>query len=366
MLYVKGDSEKKSIRVIDADVHVHESPSQLARYCDEPWRRALLEMRDVGYVDVPGLSHVAQLDPPFPGTIPARTAGTAEELQEFAETFGIDQAILYPEHLLFIGMLPDRHYAAALAHAYNAWLRECILSQSPVLRGTVLAVPQLPGEAAREIRRAGSDPRIVAVLMPTMGIDPLYGDPLYDEVYEAACEMNLPVVFHSAQAIHPVFPFNLHGFNTSLARHAIAHPFSMMANMISLLSGGVPARFPTLKFGFVEGGFTWVPFVLWRLDREYLSYRRQTPWLTRPPSTYINQFYFSSQPLDGTESADGLLSVIRAFGGMNRIMFSTDWPHHDFDHPRKLLEMPLALSEKRLVFAENALSFFRMGESNDD
>jgi hypothetical protein len=31
----------EDILVVDADVHVHESPKELAPYCDMPWRKAL-------------------------------------------------------------------------------------------------------------------------------------------------------------------------------------------------------------------------------------------------------------------------------------------------------------------------------------
>jgi hypothetical protein len=37
----------QDILVVDCDVHVHESPGELAPYCDMPWRKALENIADV-------------------------------------------------------------------------------------------------------------------------------------------------------------------------------------------------------------------------------------------------------------------------------------------------------------------------------
>jgi hypothetical protein len=46
----------EDILVVDCDVHVHESPKELAPYCDMPWRKALENIADVEeyYLDIPG------------------------------------------------------------------------------------------------------------------------------------------------------------------------------------------------------------------------------------------------------------------------------------------------------------------------
>src|SRR3954452_6672714 len=54
--------------IVDADVHVHESPGALAPYCDPPWNVALEAVQDVPerYLDIPGFS------PGGDGTLTAR------------------------------------------------------------------------------------------------------------------------------------------------------------------------------------------------------------------------------------------------------------------------------------------------------
>ena len=44
--------------VVDADVHVNDTPGALAPYCDQPWRRSLEELDGASYpyLQVPGFA----------------------------------------------------------------------------------------------------------------------------------------------------------------------------------------------------------------------------------------------------------------------------------------------------------------------
>jgi hypothetical protein len=41
-------------------------------------------------------------------------------------------------------------------------------------------------------------------------------------------------------------------------------------------------------------------------------------------------------------------------------MFSTDYPHWDQDDPRYAFKVPLPANEKRMLYRENALSFYNL------
>ena len=183
--------------------------------------------------------------------------------------------------------LPDEVYAAALGRAYNAWLAEEWVSRADGLYGAVVAAPHDPEDAAREIRRYGALDEFVGVYLPTAGVNPLWGSRRYTPIFEAAAEMRLPVMLHSVGLIHAAFPFNVEQFRTILFRHPIQHEFALMANMFSMLEAAVPVRFPELRIVFTEGGISWVPFTMWRLDKEYHEYRSLAPLLEHPPSHYI-------------------------------------------------------------------------------
>lgn len=349
------------VLVVDVDVHVNDVPGALAPYCEMPWRRSLEHLVGVParYLDIPGYAPALKLDPPFPGGFNLRSVNTAAQMVEELSAISVDIGILFPDHLLLMAQLPNEEYAAALARAYNRWLAEEWLHE-PSLYGALLAAPQDPADAAREIARYADNPKVVAVYLPTSGVYPLWGHRKYDPIFAAAQEAGLPVMLHSVSAVTPAFPFNIDQFDTAMARHTVSHCFAMMANMIDMVTTGVPVRFPDLKIAFTEAGISWVPFMMWRLDKEYNESRRDIPFLEDKPSTYIKKMYFSTQPVEEPENGRDLVAMMQIFDGENQVLFASDWPHHDFDHPRQVFDLPLSPEARRKVMGENALKLFKI------
>ncbi|MBM4436550.1 MAG: amidohydrolase [Actinobacteria bacterium] len=344
--------------VVDCDVHVNEPPQALAPYCDLPWRISLEQLGHVPqrYLDIPGYSVSLALDPPLPARgRHNRTVTTVRQMRDDLDGMSIDIGLLFPDNLLRIAVFPDAAYAAALARAYNAWLAEQWLGREAGLYGAVLAAPQDPQDAAREIRRYGGHDGFKAVFLPCAGLRPLWGHRSYDPIYAAAEDLGLPVMLHSVGLVHPHFPFNVEQFDSQLVRHPIQHEFALMANLMTMVASGVPVRFPKLKIVFTEGGVAWVPYVSWRLDKEYAETRHTAPLLEKPPSHYIRDFYFCTQPIEEPERPQDLVTMIGLFDGAERVLFASDWPHHDFDHPREVLNAPFPPDLKRQIMGANAL-----------
>lgn len=347
--------------VVDADVHVHEDPAELAQYADQPWDVALREIAKVPerYLDLPGLSPRAEYRVPFPGGSNRRQIVTsAREMREGLDELHVDQAVLFPDHLLSLAMVRDPAFATMLARAYNRWLHERWLTQERSLKGALVVAPQNPAAGAKDIRRYAGGREFACVYLPASGLKTLYGHEIYDPVYEAAAQANLPVVIHSVEAVYPAFPFQLEQFRTSLAVHALAHPLSMVANLVSMLETGVPVRHPELKIGFMEAGTAWIPFIASRLDKEYIERRREVPLLQERPSATMRRFYYGTQPIEEPERRKDLVALFELFDGENRAMFASDWPHHDFDHPQHFLGLPFSAQARRKIMGLNATAFF--------
>ncbi len=359
----------KDLLVVDCDVHVHESPKGLAPYCDMPWRRALENISDVQeyYLDIPGFSPgMTWYEARFPsGHEGRRMVHTAEQMREELSEIHVDIAILFPDHLLKIAMITQADYAAALARAYNAWLLENWCSLEKGLLGCVIACPQDPEDAAEVIRRYAKEPEIVGVYLPCAGLDPLWGHRRYDPIYEAAQATDLPVLLHSVTVVHPVFPFNLHVFETEFGRHICGHTFSIMANLVHMISAGVPVRYPDLRVALTEVGISWVPFLMNRMDKEYLERRREIPILKERPSHYMKRFYYATQPVEEPEDLRDLVTLMELYEGEDRTVFASDWPHHDFDHPSKVHQIPFSNEVRRKVFGENALRLFKIDRAGN-
>jgi uncharacterized protein len=165
-------------------------------------------------------------------------------------------------------------------------------------------------------------------------------------------------VIHSVEAVYPAFPFQLEQFRTSLAVHALAHPLSMVANLVSMLETGVPVRFPALNIAFMEAGTAWVPFIANRLDKEYVERRREVPLLQERPSRTMRRFYYGTQPIEEPERRGDVVALFELFDGENQAMFASDWPHHDFDHPQHVFALPFSPEARRKIMGLNAARFF--------
>ncbi len=362
---VAGRRERlEDILVVDCDVHVHESPGELAPYCEMPWRAALENIAGVQewYLDIPGFSPgTAVLEAKFPsGHEARRMVHTPEQMREELDEIQVDIGILFPDHLLKLPVLSQIDYAAALARAYNAWLVDKWCSQEMGLLGCIVACPHDPGDAAREIEKYAREPGVVGVYLPCAGLERLWGHRQYDPIYAAAQEADLPVLLHSVTVIHPVFPFNTQGFETEFGRHICSHTFSIMANLVHMMTTGVPVRFPELRVAVTEAGISWVPFLMNRMDKEYLERRREVPFLTERPSHYLKRVYYATQPVEEPEDLGDLVKLVELYDGEDNTVFASDWPHHDFDHPSKVHQIPFTNEVRRKVLGENALRLFKI------
>jgi predicted TIM-barrel fold metal-dependent hydrolase len=127
-----------------------------------------------------------------------------------------------------------------------------------------------------------------------------------------------------------------------------------------MMETGVPARFPKLDIVFTEGGVGWVPWIMLRLDKEYMERRRDVPWLTDRPSTYIRKMWFATQPIEEPEHLHDMATLLTLFGGEDSVMFASDWPHHDFDHPMKVMQIPVSHEVRRKLMGANALRLLKL------
>jgi uncharacterized protein len=346
--------------ILDADVHVNDTPGELAPYCDQPWRVSLEELAksNYPYLLVPGFAPNFRPDPPIPGGQDFRSVDTAHDMRTGLDELGIDVGILFPDHMLLFAGLPHIEYAVALSRAYNRWLVDRWLGEKNDLYGVVLACPQDPIESARQIREYAKNDRIVGIYLPTAGVNPLWGHRKYDPIFEAAQEVDLPVALHSVTVVTPAFPAQLDQFENHFARQVLSHSFAMMANLTSLIHTGVPARYPSLRVVFTEAGIAWVPYMAWRMDKYHQEYRRMVPFLEKRPSEYMReQMWFATQPIEEPDDPAHLVDTIRHIGE-DKVIFASDWPHHDFDHPRGIMKLPMSSEVKQKVMGTNALAAF--------
>ncbi len=349
--------------IVDADVHIHEDPQELAEFAEGMLRRALEAHRmPERWLDTPGYSPLTPVDPPI-GDDPRlqpHVLRTREQLRADLDARGIDAAIVFTGRLLGTAVRQDASYPVAIAQTYNRYLCERWLAPEQGIYGAIMVAAQDPRASAREIERCAAVEGVAAVYLPTAGVYPLWGHRQYDPIYAAAEAASLPVVLHSYTFLHPVFPHQLYQYDTALAKQALGKPLCAIANLVSIATTGVLARFPRLKIVFTECGVSWLPFVMWRLDEQYRWLRHEVPFYDDKPSTYIRrQVYVTTQRLEEPEDPQALVALIEGAGLVDHLLFSTDWPHYDADQvDRAARLLPAAWARK--VFYENACAAFKL------
>ena len=142
--------------------------------------------------------------------------------------------------------------------------------------------------------------------------------------------------------------------------HAIGFVFYNMVHLTNWIINGLPERFPKLKVLWIESGLAWVPFMMQRLDNEYMMRSSEAPLLRRKPSDYMREMYFTTQPMEITDMA-ALEQTFRMMNAETQVLYSSDYPHWDFDLPSTIYDLPfLGEKAKRNILGGNAMRVFNL------
>jgi uncharacterized protein len=244
------------------------------------------------------------------------------------DTEGIDQAVLYPSIGLYAWALDDPAAAVAIARAYNDWLASYCAAAPRRLFGAAMLPLQDPAAAAAELHRARTELGFPAAFVrpnPCRGRS--LSDRDYDPVWDMAEELQTPIGIHEGSSvIVPTLgadrPFN------PLILHAVSHSFEEMLACAQLIAFGVLERHPALRCIFLESSGGWAPFWLERLDEQAESFGGFCPDLKLRPSEY-----FARQCTISFEVDERTLPALAPFIGPGRIVWGSDYPHHDATFP---------------------------------
>lgn len=194
--------------------------------------------------------------------------------------------------------------------------------------GVVITVdPHDPGWSALEVRRLGRDPRVTAVAIPLVGT--MLGAAHWDPLYEACVEIGLPVYVHFSGLegrYSDAAPLS-GGIHASALSRMTLMPHLAESNIASLTFEGALVRHPDLQVIFAGFGFTWLPSLMWRLDREWRTFRHDVPWVTSPPSERVlDNMWFTTWPVAEATDTDvwkgGFTERLRG-----RVVFGSHAPH---------------------------------------
>jgi len=272
------------------------------------------------------------------------------------DCLALDYQVFFPSALLFLGMHPQREIEAELATAYNRWIVEQVLPHEPRMKAMLYLPFNTPEAAEATVKRFLGAPGVVGFLVTSTRYQPVHANE-YMRLYAMLEEAGMPIGFHAHHNWNNEYTRNLNRF---LSMHAISFVLSNMVHLTNWVINGLPVRFPKLKVLWIESGLAWLPFLMQRLDHEYLMRVSEAPLLKRLPSEYISEMFYTMQPMEATnlKLLEGTFEAIRAD---TQLLYASDWPHWDFDVPAKVFDLPfLDERAKRNILGLNAARVFNL------
>lgn len=333
---------------IDCDLHpAVPNLKALYPYLSDQWRelsitRGLHELNSIAYPANSPLT--ARPDWRSDGVVPGSQLEKlrTQALDPFKTSLAIANC-LYGAQLLF-----SEDMGAAYARAINDWIAGEWLDKEPRLRASIVVPIQNVEMAVEEIERLAPDRRFVQVLLLVMNDMPL-GKRHYWPIYAAAERHDLTIGIHAGSAYrHPVTSI---GWPSYYTEDYAANAAAFQQALSSLICEGVFVKYPNLKAVLLESGVSWLPAQLWRLTKFWRGLRMEIPWLDRTPTDVVKtNIRLTIQPLDNPPDEASLLKLLDHMESDDLLLFSTDYPHWQFDNDDVLPSgLPQSLVRKIMI-----------------
>jgi predicted TIM-barrel fold metal-dependent hydrolase len=192
----------------------------------------------------------------------------------------------------------------------------------------ILAPPQIPvkfpEDAGAEFERVVQRGAKAVEFVVFDAAKPII-DPVWEPLWAAAEEADVPICCHIGDGAGVPYPINERG---ALFAHFSVSPFAVAKAIPEFIFGGVLERHPKLRLSFVECRIGWLPFLIYWMDRQVdpRAHREPDPYvkLSLIPSEYVKRqmtFTFEDDMIGAR-----LLDQDWAYIGASAI-WGADYPH---------------------------------------
>jgi len=362
------------LRPISADSHITEPPNCYIDHIDPKYRDIAPH---VEHHEKHGDIYVVhEMDTTIPMALIAAAGKPAEELRIGGAKWdslypsgwdpayraadqdrdGIAAELLYPSVGMVLCNHPDPDYKKACFDAYNRWLQGYCEGAPGRVFGLGQTAIRSVEEGIDDLRRM-KEMGFVGVMMPGQPVEADYDDAMYDPLWEAAVDLQMPLSFHiltsKSDSINRARGPRINSF-LSIIRGC--------QDIIGMfIYAGVFERHPALKLVCVEADAGWAPHYMYRMDH---AYKRHRHWmkgreLSKMPSEYFRENVYMTFQDDW--------SAFQSKDQMNvaRLMWANDFPHSDSTWPwsqEMLAEHTAALTddERRMILRDNVKELYRL------
>jgi predicted TIM-barrel fold metal-dependent hydrolase len=269
---------------------------------------------------------------------------------------GVDAEVLYPTPRLAQGIVAnaDLDFHIALVRAYNDWLSEYVAHAPDRFGGLALLPNRGAAHAVAEIERVAERPGIRGALIGCYPNGTLEPRPEDDAVWERLATARIPLNIHVSlsQAMPAAHRAPLPGYGRF---------FDAPNRIVQMIFAGIFDRFPALDLVVAEVDCGWVPYFKEQIDN---NYRRLAPvsdfQIVDAPSAYVERHVHFAYITDTFGIAN------RAAVGVERMLWSSDYPHisSDWPHSWKTIDetfTDVPAVERDAILAGNAQRLYGFG-----
>ena len=348
-----------AVKLVDADVHPVITQTILKKRLSSSARKHL---ETFGRRTMPNLNELypravhggmradawPEGDDVYPGSDPELAR------KQLLDQYDVDYAVLNCADLMICHEVPE--LAHELARGINDSLWEGWLDLDSRFVGAVVVPAENPSIAVAEIERCAADERWVQVILPTSTEEPL-GSPKYRPIFRAATDHGLPVAIH----LGGYDPHRGTGWPSYYIEEHVGYAIAMESQLLNMICEGVFEELPDLRIVLSECGVAWMIAFGWALDAAWELLRDEVPTLQRRPTEVIHdQVWFTTQPIEEPAKPEEFLQAIERGRLGDRLLFSTDYPHWDFDSPLQALPRALDPALRARIFSGNACELWKL------
>jgi uncharacterized protein len=236
------------------------------------------------------------------------------------DELGVGVQVIYPT-LLLSEPTERAEVELAVTRSYNRWLADRCAKSGGRLRWVCVPPTRSMG-AALDMLRFAKDNGACGVLKKgdrEGGKWP--ADPYFFPLYEEAERLNMPICFHLGSGV-PDFS-SAQEFNLGSYMHTM---LPVIHGIYSLVVNEVPPKFPKLRFGAIEAGASWVPFVAYDLRRRLKARKHTNLDLA---SFDVTSNVFADNNIYVTCQVDEDLPYIVREIGEDNLLVGSDYTHQD-------------------------------------
>ncbi len=232
---------------------------------------------------------------------------------------GIDAQVLYGSMTLSFESVLDPELAVACMRAYNNYIADdCRPYVGRLFPVGFISLADV-SEAVAEVRRCVGSLAMIGVHLPPslpvphpaapdafpmIRLPKQLSDPDFHPILETAAALDVAIGVHGSPGVYLPSGIAEH-VDTFILSHIFGHRNQMQMALAACVFDGLFDRFPTLRFGFLEGGCGWLPDLMHAFHEHWEKRIRDFD-----PTTRISMREFTRELVRERAGKDGKLHLL--------------------------------------------------------